>query len=89
MTLALMERFASQGGDDYTARLLARMRQSFGGHAVKKNETSPQPSPACGRGERGISASATTTLRSRFTSHRRVAPFPSVAPRVHLPWRRR
>jgi 6-phosphogluconate dehydrogenase len=34
MTLALMERFASQGGDDYAHRLLARLRQAFGGHAV-------------------------------------------------------
>jgi 6-phosphogluconate dehydrogenase len=36
MTIALMERFASQGKADFTNRLLARMRQSFGGHAVKK-----------------------------------------------------
>jgi 6-phosphogluconate dehydrogenase len=35
MTLALMERFGSQGKDDYTQRLLARMRLAFGGHAVK------------------------------------------------------
>jgi 6-phosphogluconate dehydrogenase len=35
MTLALMERFGSQGQDDYTNRLLARMRLAFGGHAVK------------------------------------------------------
>ena len=35
MTLSLMERFASQGKDDFTNRLLARMRQAFGGHAVK------------------------------------------------------
>ena len=34
MTLALMERFASQGKGDYGRRLLARMRQAFGGHAV-------------------------------------------------------
>ncbi len=37
MTLALMERFASQGGDDFGNRLLARLRQSFGGHAVARN----------------------------------------------------
>jgi 6-phosphogluconate dehydrogenase len=36
MTVALMERFASQGRADYTNRLLARMRQAFGGHAVTK-----------------------------------------------------
>jgi 6-phosphogluconate dehydrogenase len=36
MTLALMERFASQGRADYTNRLLARMRQAFGGHAVTR-----------------------------------------------------
>jgi 6-phosphogluconate dehydrogenase len=34
ITAALMARFASQGRDDYAAKLLARMRQSFGGHAV-------------------------------------------------------
>jgi 6-phosphogluconate dehydrogenase len=37
MTVALMERFASQGRADYTNRLLARMRQAFGGHAVRKD----------------------------------------------------
>ena len=37
MTLALMERFASQGRDDFANRLLARLRQSFGGHAVTRN----------------------------------------------------
>ncbi|HET7204560.1 MAG TPA: decarboxylating 6-phosphogluconate dehydrogenase [Steroidobacteraceae bacterium] len=36
MTLALMERFTSQGRADYANRLLARMRQAFGGHAVKQ-----------------------------------------------------
>ncbi len=35
MTLSLMQRFSSQGKGDYTNRLLARMRQAFGGHAVK------------------------------------------------------
>ena len=35
ISLALMTRFASQGKSDYTARLLALMRQGFGGHAVK------------------------------------------------------
>jgi 6-phosphogluconate dehydrogenase len=34
MTLSLMQRFASQGRGDFANRLLARMRQSFGGHAV-------------------------------------------------------
>jgi len=36
MTIALMERFASQGRGDYTHRVLSRMRQAFGGHAVTK-----------------------------------------------------
>ena len=40
LSAALMARFASQGRDDYAARLLARMRQAFGGHAV---------TPAAGR----------------------------------------
>jgi 6-phosphogluconate dehydrogenase len=34
MSLALMMRFASQGGNDYAAKLLAKMRQGFGGHAI-------------------------------------------------------
>lgn len=39
MSLALMTRFASQGQQDYSSKLLAMMRQQFGGHAVK---TSPE-----------------------------------------------
>ncbi len=35
MSLALMARFASQGQQDYSARLLAMMRNQFGGHAVR------------------------------------------------------
>ena len=35
LTLALMVRFASQGGDDYASKLLAMMRKGFGGHAVQ------------------------------------------------------
>jgi 6-phosphogluconate dehydrogenase len=33
-----MMRFASQGQADYAAKLLAKMRQGFGGHAVKEDE---------------------------------------------------
>jgi 6-phosphogluconate dehydrogenase len=36
MTLALMMRFASQGKSDYASKMLAKMRQGFGGHAVKE-----------------------------------------------------
>lgn len=39
MTLALMQRFASQGRGDFADRLLARMRQSFGGHAVTRHNS--------------------------------------------------
>lgn len=35
MSTALMMRFASQGGHDYAAKLLATMRRQFGGHAIK------------------------------------------------------
>ena len=42
MTLALMERFASQGRADYANRLLARMRQAFGGHAVLPGAPLPE-----------------------------------------------
>lgn len=38
MSLALMMRFASQGGDDYTARLLAMMRKGFGGHPTESEK---------------------------------------------------
>lgn len=37
MSLALAMRFASQGKNDYAAKILAKMRQSFGGHAIKEN----------------------------------------------------
>ena len=36
ITLALMGRFSSQGRSDYARKLLAMMRQRFGGHAVSK-----------------------------------------------------
>ena len=38
MTLALLERFSSQGHDDYAHRLLAEMRAAFGGHAVTRTQ---------------------------------------------------
>ena len=38
MSLALMMRFASQGANDYPARLLAMMRKGFGGHTIKGKE---------------------------------------------------
>ena len=38
MSLALMMRFATQGANDYPAKLLAMMRKGFGGHAVKEGE---------------------------------------------------
>jgi 6-phosphogluconate dehydrogenase len=40
MSLALMMRYASQGGDDYSAKLLAKMRQGFGGHALATRDES-------------------------------------------------
>jgi 6-phosphogluconate dehydrogenase len=36
ITVALMNRFSSQGRSDYARRLLAMMRKSFGGHATQK-----------------------------------------------------
>ena len=35
LSMALMTRFASQGQQDYSAKLLAMMRNQFGGHAIK------------------------------------------------------
>jgi len=42
LALSLMARFASQGRDDYAARMLAMMRKGFGGHAV---EAAPRSEP--------------------------------------------
>jgi 6-phosphogluconate dehydrogenase len=36
LTAALFARFTSRGNGDYTARMLAALRNQFGGHAVKK-----------------------------------------------------
>jgi 6-phosphogluconate dehydrogenase len=41
MSLALMMRFASQGKADYANRMLAMMRQGFGGHAVQPKDSKP------------------------------------------------
>jgi 6-phosphogluconate dehydrogenase len=38
MTLALMMRFASQGKDEFGDKLLAMMRQGFGGHATHESK---------------------------------------------------
>lgn len=38
MSLALMARFDSQGQQDYSSKLLAMMRQRFGGHAVRRHK---------------------------------------------------
>jgi 6-phosphogluconate dehydrogenase len=46
MSLALMMRFASQGRGDYASRLLARMRQGFGGHATKAAAAADATKPA-------------------------------------------
>jgi len=43
MSLALMMRFTSQGKNDYAAKMLAKMRQGFGGHAVKGGGHEPGP----------------------------------------------
>lgn len=38
ITLALQMRFLSRDGENYTARVLAALRNQFGGHAIKKSE---------------------------------------------------
>jgi 6-phosphogluconate dehydrogenase len=37
ITAALMNRFATQGRDDYAARFLSQLRHAFGGHFVPKD----------------------------------------------------
>jgi 6-phosphogluconate dehydrogenase len=39
ITLALMMRYSSQGGGDYGAKMLAKMRQGFGGHALTEKDS--------------------------------------------------
>ena len=41
LTLALQMRFASQDTDGYAYRLLALMRNAFGGHAIKSAQAMP------------------------------------------------
>ena len=38
ITLALQMRFASRDEENYSARMLAALRNQFGGHAVKRDE---------------------------------------------------
>ena len=38
ITASLMARFASQGNDEFSAKVLAKMREGFGGHDVKKHD---------------------------------------------------
>jgi 6-phosphogluconate dehydrogenase len=45
MSLALMARFQSQGKQDYASRLLAMMRNQFGGHAFRETDADPASSP--------------------------------------------
>ncbi|HKC17010.1 MAG TPA: hypothetical protein VKC11_09920, partial [Steroidobacteraceae bacterium] len=42
ISAALNARLGSQGRADYTARVLARLRQAFGGHAVSSPAVSPK-----------------------------------------------
>jgi len=37
ITLSLMQRFVSRQEESYAAKVLAAMRNQFGGHAVKKS----------------------------------------------------
>ena len=39
ITLALQMRFASRDTENYTARMLAALRNQFGGHAIKKDDS--------------------------------------------------
>ena len=36
-----MQRFGSQGNGDYANKVLARMRQAFGGHAITASLDAP------------------------------------------------
>ena len=45
MSMALMARFYSRGNGDFTARVLAALRNQFGGHAVKPHDPAAQAEP--------------------------------------------
>jgi 6-phosphogluconate dehydrogenase len=38
MTMSLLMRFVSRQDDSFAAKMLAAMRNQFGGHALKKND---------------------------------------------------
>ena len=46
ISMALMARFYSRRNGDYTARVLAALRNQFGGHAVKAHDPAAQKDPA-------------------------------------------
>ena len=46
ISMALMARFYSRRNGDYTARVLAALRNQFGGHAVKAHDPAAQGDPA-------------------------------------------
>jgi 6-phosphogluconate dehydrogenase len=46
ISLSLMARFYSRRNGDYTARMLAALRNQFGGHAVKAHDPAAQADPA-------------------------------------------
>ncbi|MBA2566546.1 MAG: phosphogluconate dehydrogenase (NAD(+)-dependent, decarboxylating) [Thermoleophilaceae bacterium] len=46
ISMALMARFYSRRNGDYTARVLAALRNQFGGHAVKAHDPAAQEDPA-------------------------------------------
>ncbi len=81
ISAALMTRFSSQGNGDFGARLLARLRNAFGGHALPGKGLTSQAPPR--RSVKQVARSRSTRLagiegspasRRLSTASRRVAP---------------
>ena len=67
MSLALMQRFTSQGRADYQSRLLAKMRQAFGGHALTSQTPAAGSTPLAASASPAAASSANTTAPPRRT----------------------
>ena len=50
LALSLFMRFRSRQDDSFSAKVLAALRNEFGGHPVKTEDPPPQPSPTRGEG---------------------------------------
>src|SRR5881398_3271859 len=58
LALSLFMRYRSRQDDSFSAKVLAALRNEFGGHPVKMEDPPPRPSPARGEGDSQIPSPA-------------------------------